>query len=90
MATFGKSKPPGADAALASRLRNIAERAPPRVAPQAKERAPRQALFRNATIILPVPSLLGVFAAGSAFDPLLVGLIAGFAIDPAPKTKPKP
>lgn len=36
-------------------------------------------LLGNATVILPVPSLLGVYAAGSAFNPLLVGLTAGVA-----------
>ncbi len=36
-------------------------------------------LLGNATVILPVPSLLGVFAAGTAFNPLLVGLVAGVA-----------
>ncbi len=36
-------------------------------------------LLGNATVILPVPSLLGVFVGGSAFNPLLVGLIAGVA-----------
>ena len=36
-------------------------------------------LLGNATIILPVPSLLGVFAGGSAFNPLFVGLVAGVA-----------
>jgi len=36
-------------------------------------------LLGNATIIMPVPSLLSVFAAGSAFNPLFVGLVAGVA-----------
>jgi membrane protein YqaA with SNARE-associated domain len=36
-------------------------------------------LIGNATVILPVPSLLGVFAGGSAFNPLFVGLVAGVA-----------
>lgn len=36
-------------------------------------------LLSNATIILPVPGLVGVFAAGSALNPLLVGLVAGVA-----------
>jgi membrane protein YqaA with SNARE-associated domain len=36
-------------------------------------------LIGNATVILPVPSLLGVFAGGSAFNPLVVGLVAGVA-----------
>ncbi len=36
-------------------------------------------LASNATIILPVPGLVSVFAAGSAFNPLLVGLVAGVA-----------
>lgn len=36
-------------------------------------------LLGNATIIVPVPSLLSVFAAGSTFNPLFVGLIAGVA-----------
>lgn len=36
-------------------------------------------LVGNATVILPVPSLLAVFAGGTAFNPLLVGLIAGVA-----------
>lgn len=31
----------------------------------------------NATVLLPVPSLLAVFAGGTAFNPLLTGLIAG-------------
>lgn len=34
-------------------------------------------LLGNATVILPAPSLLLVFAMGSAFPPLLVGLVAG-------------
>ncbi len=34
-------------------------------------------LLGNATVILPVPSLLAVFAGGTAFNPLLVGLVAG-------------
>ncbi len=33
----------------------------------------------NATVILPVPSLLAVFAGGTAFNPLVVGLVAGVA-----------
>jgi membrane protein YqaA with SNARE-associated domain len=36
-------------------------------------------LIGNATVILPVPSLLGVFVGGSAFNPLYVGLVAGVA-----------
>lgn len=52
---FGKSKPP-VESVLASRLRNIAERAPAgaveKMAPRSKDRAPRQAVFRNATITL--------------------------------------
>jgi len=36
-------------------------------------------LLGNATVVLPVPSLLGVFVGGSAFNPLLVGLVAGVA-----------
>jgi membrane protein YqaA with SNARE-associated domain len=36
-------------------------------------------LIGNATVILPVPSLLGVFVGGSAFNPLFVGLVAGVA-----------
>lgn len=55
MAMFGKSKPPGRSV-LESRLRTIAERAPTSVvketAPRSKERASRQAVFRNATITL--------------------------------------
>ena len=55
VAMFGKSKP-SIENVLASRLRNIAERAPARavekVAPCSKDRAPRQAVFRNATITL--------------------------------------
>ena len=31
----------------------------------------------NATVLLPVPSLLVVFAGGTAFSPLLTGLVAG-------------
>lgn len=34
-------------------------------------------LLGNATVVLPAPSLLLVFAMGSAFPPLLVGLVAG-------------
>jgi membrane protein YqaA with SNARE-associated domain len=34
-------------------------------------------LLGNATVILPAPSLVLVFAMGSAFPPLLVGLVAG-------------
>jgi hypothetical protein len=52
---FGKYKPPQGSV-LADRLRTIAERAPvnasEKVAPRSKERAPRQAVFRNATITL--------------------------------------
>ncbi|MDI7277619.1 MAG: VTT domain-containing protein [Anaerolineae bacterium] len=33
----------------------------------------------NATVLLPVPSLLAVFAGGTAFNPLLTGLVAGVA-----------
>jgi membrane protein YqaA with SNARE-associated domain len=33
----------------------------------------------NATVILPVPSLLAVFAGGTAFNPIIVGLVAGMA-----------
>ena len=33
----------------------------------------------NATVFLPVPSLLAVFAGGTAFNPLLTGLVAGVA-----------
>lgn len=55
MAIFGKSKPPDGGV-LASRLRTIAERAPAaaveKVAPRSKQRAPRQAVFRNATLTL--------------------------------------
>ena len=55
MAIFGKSTPPD-KSVLASRLRNIAERAPAgaveKAAARSKQRAPRQALFRNATITL--------------------------------------
>ena len=36
-------------------------------------------LLSNATIVFPVPGLLSVFAAGSALNPLLVGLVAGVA-----------
>ncbi len=36
-------------------------------------------LIGNATVILPVPSLLAVFAGGTAFNPLIVGLVAGVA-----------
>lgn len=36
-------------------------------------------LVGNATVILPVPSLLAVFAGGTAFNPLIVGLVAGVA-----------
>lgn len=35
------------------------------------------ALLGNATVAFPVPSLAIVFAAGSVFNPLLVGLVAG-------------
>lgn len=31
----------------------------------------------NATVLLPVPSLLAVFAGGTAFNPLITGLVAG-------------
>lgn len=34
-------------------------------------------ILGNATVILPVPSLLAVFAGGTAFNPLTVGLVAG-------------
>jgi hypothetical protein len=55
MAIFGKSKPPDGSV-LANRVRNIAERAPnaavEKAPPRSKERAPRQAVFRNATITL--------------------------------------
>ena len=36
-------------------------------------------LIGNATIILPVPSLLSVFAAGQRLNPWIVGLVAGVA-----------
>ncbi|HOG47991.1 MAG TPA: VTT domain-containing protein [Anaerolineae bacterium] len=36
-------------------------------------------LVGNATVILPVPGLVAVFAGGTAFNPWLVGLIAGVA-----------
>ena len=36
-------------------------------------------LVGNATVILPVPSLLAVFAGGTAFNPLITGLVAGVA-----------
>jgi membrane protein YqaA with SNARE-associated domain len=36
-------------------------------------------LLGNATVILPVPSLLAVFAGGTAFNPFIVGLVAGVA-----------
>ncbi|NLS79620.1 MAG: VTT domain-containing protein [Chloroflexi bacterium] len=36
-------------------------------------------LLSNATIILPVPGLVSVLAAGSAFNPIVVGLVAGIA-----------
>lgn len=36
-------------------------------------------LLGNATVVLPVPGLLGVFAGGSAFNPIIVGLVAGVA-----------
>ena len=36
-------------------------------------------LLSNATIVLPVPGTLSVFAAGSALNPWLVGLVAGVA-----------
>lgn len=56
MALFGKSKPPGVDGVLASRVRIIAGGAPTgaveNVAPRSKDRAPRQATFRDATIAL--------------------------------------
>jgi membrane protein YqaA with SNARE-associated domain len=37
------------------------------------------ALLGNATVIFPVPGLVGVFAAGSVLNPWLVGLTAGVA-----------
>ncbi|PZO46146.1 MAG: hypothetical protein DCF16_19325 [Alphaproteobacteria bacterium] len=53
---FGKSKPPGAESVLASRLRNIAARAPAgaveKMPPRSQDRAARQAVFRNATLTL--------------------------------------
>jgi hypothetical protein len=56
MALFGKSKPPGVDGVLASRIRIIAGGAPTgavaNVAPPLKDRARRQAIFRDATITL--------------------------------------
>lgn len=36
-------------------------------------------LLGNATVVLPVPSLLAVFAGGTAFNPLITGLVAGVA-----------
>jgi membrane protein YqaA with SNARE-associated domain len=36
-------------------------------------------LVGNATILLPVPGLVAVFAGGTAFNPLTVGLVAGVA-----------
>jgi len=36
-------------------------------------------LVGNATVILPVPSLLAVFAGGTAFNPVITGLVAGVA-----------
>ena len=36
-------------------------------------------LIGNATVFLPVPSLLAVFAGGTAFNPLIIGLVAGVA-----------
>ena len=36
-------------------------------------------LVGNATVIFPVPSLVAVFAGGTALNPLLVGLVAGVA-----------
>jgi hypothetical protein len=53
MAMFGKSKPPDASV-LANRVRNITERPPvaavEKAPPRSKVRAPRQAVFRNATL----------------------------------------
>ncbi len=34
-------------------------------------------IIGNATVLLPVPSLLAVFAGGTAFNPLITGLVAG-------------
>ncbi len=55
MAIFGKSKPPSGSV-LASRLRNIAEHEPAAAVetapPRSKARAPRRAVYRNATITL--------------------------------------
>ncbi len=36
-------------------------------------------LVGNATVILPVPGLVAVFAGGTALNPLIVGLVAGVA-----------
>jgi len=36
-------------------------------------------LLGNATVFLPVPSLVAVFAGGTAFNPLITGLVAGAA-----------
>ncbi|MGQ9680922.1 MAG: YqaA family protein [Anaerolineae bacterium] len=36
-------------------------------------------LVGNATVILPVPGLVAVYAAGGAFNPWIVGLVAGVA-----------
>lgn len=36
-------------------------------------------MLGNATVFLPVPSLLAVFAGGTAFNPLITGLVAGAA-----------
>ncbi len=36
-------------------------------------------LVGNATVVLPVPSLVAVFAGGTAFNPVITGLVAGAA-----------
>jgi hypothetical protein len=55
---FGKSKPPDSASSLASRVRQIADRVPTsetstekRIA-RSKQRAPRQPVFRDATILM--------------------------------------
>ena len=53
---FGKSKPPPSGSSLSSRVRQIAERTPnndivPAKGRASKQRAPRQSVFRNATVV---------------------------------------